>query len=50
MKKRVIVSFTTEADSDALAMLELNKVLMALPENDFLKFNFHTVKDIEENN
>ena len=39
MKKNVLISFVTEADTDLEAVFDLNKVFLALPESNLKKFD-----------
>ena len=48
MKKNVLISFITEADTDLEAVFNLNKVFLALPESDLVKFDTFDVLDVEE--
>ena len=50
MKKNVLISFITEADTDLEAVFNLNKVFLALPESDLVKFDTFDVLDVEEVN
>lgn len=47
MKKNVLVSFITEADTDLQAVFNLNKVLYKLSDNDLQKFEAFEVLDVE---
>ena len=45
MKKVVLISFVTEAETDLEAVFALNKILYQLPESDMVKFDvFDVVK------
>ena len=48
MKKNVLVSFVTEADSDLSAVFALNKIMYKLPESDVVKFDVFDVLDVVE--
>ena len=50
MKKNVLISFITEADTDLQAVFNLNRVFLALPESDLVKFDTFDVLDVEEVN
>ena len=47
MKKNVLVSFVTEADTDLDAVLELRKALVQLPESTLEKIEAFEVLDVE---
>ena len=47
MKKNVLISFVTEAETDLNAVFELNKIFLALSENDLKKFDVFEVLDVE---
>ena len=47
MKKNVLISFVTEADTDLNAVFNLNKVFLALSESDLKKFDVFEVLDVE---
>ena len=38
-KKNVLISFVTEAETDLNAVFDLNKIFLALSENDLKKFD-----------
>ena len=46
MKKNVLISFVTEADTDLEAIFNLNKVLYKLSDNDLVKFEAFDVLDV----
>ena len=46
MKKNVLISFVTEADTDLQAVFNLNKVFAKLSENELEKFNAFLVEEI----
>ena len=46
MKKNVLISFITEADTDLEAVFNLNKVLYKLSDNDMIKFEAFDVLDV----
>ena len=48
MKKNVLISFITEADTDLQAVFNLNKVFLALPESDLKNFDVFEVLDVTE--
>jgi len=48
MKKNVLISFVTEADTDLNAVFDLNKIFLALSENDLKKFDVFEVLDVVE--
>jgi hypothetical protein len=48
MKKNVLISFVTEADSDLSAVFALNKTFLNLPENELAKFDVFDVVDVVE--
>ena len=48
MKKNVLISFITEADTDLEAVFDLNKVFLALPESDLVKFDVFDVLEVVE--
>jgi hypothetical protein len=48
MKKNVLISFVTEADSDLEAVFALNKIFTKLSENDLEKFNAFQVLEVVE--
>jgi|688.fasta_scaffold41815_12 hypothetical protein len=43
MKKNVLISFITEAETDIEAVFNLNKVLFQLPDSDLVKFDVFDV-------
>jgi len=43
MKKNVLISFITEAETDIEAVFALNKILYQLPESDLAKFDVFDV-------
>jgi hypothetical protein len=47
MKKNVLISFVTEAETDLEAVFNLNKILFKLNDNDLEKFNAFEVLDAE---
>jgi hypothetical protein len=47
MKKNVLISFVTEADTDFKAISELRKVMFQLPESVVEKFDAFDVLDVE---
>jgi hypothetical protein len=50
MKKNVLISFVTEADTDLEAVFSLNKVFTQLPESDLVKFDVFDVLEVTEVN
>ena len=48
MKKNVLISFVTEADTDLNAVFDLNKIFLALSESDLKKFDVFDVLDVVE--
>jgi hypothetical protein len=48
MKKNVLVSFVTEANSDVDAVLQLRKALIQLPESVLAKIEAFEVLDVAE--
>jgi hypothetical protein len=48
MKKNVLISFVTDADSDLQAVFNLNKVFAKLSENELEKFNAFQVLEVVE--
>jgi len=46
MKKNVLISFTTEADTDLQAVMALRKLMYKLPESDVEKFEVFDVLDV----
>jgi hypothetical protein len=47
MKKNILISFITEADTDLQAIWNLNKVMQKLPESDLEKFDAFEVLNVE---
>jgi hypothetical protein len=47
MKKNVLISFVTEADTDLQAVFNLNKIMQKLSEQDLEKFDAFDVLDVE---
>lgn len=47
MKKNILISFVTEADSDLEAVFNLNKILYKLNDNELEKFNAFEVLNVE---
>ena len=47
MKKVVLISFVTEAETDLEAVFNLNKIFNQLPENDLVKFDVFDVVDAD---
>ena len=48
MKKNVLISFVTEAETELQAISELRKVMFQLSENDVEKFDAFEVLDVVE--
>ena len=48
MKKNVLISFVTDADSDLQAVFNLNKVFAKLSENELEKFEAFQVLEVVE--
>lgn len=48
MKKNVLISFVTEADTDLQAVFNLNKVLYQLSDEDLVKFDAFDVLEVSE--
>lgn len=48
MKKNVLISFVTEADTDLQAVFNLNKVLYQLSDEDLVKFDAFDVLEVVE--
>lgn len=46
MKKNVLISFITEADSDLQAVFNLQKVIFKLSDEDIVKFDAFDVVDV----
>jgi hypothetical protein len=49
MKKNVLISFVTDADSDLQAVFNLNKVFAKLSDDELEKFNAFEVLEVIEN-
>lgn len=47
MKKVVLISFVTEAETDLQAVFALNKILYQLPESDLVKFDVFDVVEAD---
>jgi hypothetical protein len=47
MKKNILISFVTEADTDLQAISELRKVMYLLPESTVEKFDAFEILDVE---
>ena len=47
MKKVVLISFVTEAETDLEAVFALNKILYQLPESDLAKFDVFDVVEAD---
>ena len=47
MKKVVLISFVTEAETDLEAVFALNKILYQLPESDMVKFDVFDVVEAD---
>ena len=47
MKKNVLISFVTEANTDMKAVFTLNKILNKLSDEELEKFNAFEVLDVE---
>ena len=47
MKKNVLISFITEAETDIEAVFALNKILYQLPESDLVKFDVFDVVECD---
>ena len=47
MKKNVLISFVTEADTDLEAVFNLNKVLYLLPDSELVKFDVFDVVECD---
>jgi hypothetical protein len=47
MKKNVLISFVTEAETELEAVFALNKILYQLSENDLAKFDVFDVVDCD---
>ena len=48
MKKNVLISFVTDADSDLQAVFNLNKIFTKLSEDELEKFNAFQVLEVIE--
>lgn len=48
MKKNVLISFVTDADTDLQAVFNLNKIFQKLSENELEQFNAFEVLDVTE--
>jgi hypothetical protein len=48
MKKNVLISFITEADTDLEAVSELRKIMYLLPENIVSKFEAFDILEVAE--
>ena len=47
MKKVVLISFVTEAETDLEAVFALNKILYQLPDSDLVKFDVFDVVECD---
>ncbi len=47
MKKNVLISFVTEAETELDAVFALNKILYQLPESDLVKFDVFDVVECD---
>ena len=47
MKKNVLISFITEAETDIEAVFALNKILYQLPDKDLVKFDVFDVVECD---
>ena len=47
MKKNVLISFVTEAETELEAVFALNKILYLLPDSDLVKFDVFDVVDCD---
>jgi len=47
MKKNVLISFVTDADTDLQAIFNLNKIMQNLSEEELEKFDAFDVLDVE---
>ena len=47
MKKNVLISFITEAETDLEAVFALNKILYQLPDSDLAKFDVFDVVECD---
>ena len=50
MKKNVLISFITEAETELEAIFNLNKILYQLPDKDLVKFDVFDVVDCDLEN
>ena len=50
MKKNVLISFVTEAETELEAVFALNKILYQLPDKDLVKFDVFDVVDCDLEN
>ena len=50
MKKNVLISFVTEAETELEAVFNLNKILYQLPDKDLIKFDVFDVVDCDLEN
>ena len=50
MKKNVLISFVTEAETELEAIFALNKILYQLPDKDLVKFDVFDVVDCDLEN
>ena len=50
MKKNVLISFVTEAETELEAVFNLNKILYQLPDKDLVKFDVFDVVDCDLEN
>jgi hypothetical protein len=48
MKKQVVITFVTEADSNVEAVFNLNKLLLKISETDLSQFQILDVLDVLE--
>ena len=48
MKKKILISYVCDADTDLSAIFALNKALRSLSENELEKFDVVDVVDVEE--
>jgi hypothetical protein len=48
MKKNVLISFVTEADTDLQAVFNLNKIMQKLSDDELEKFDAFEVLDVVE--
>ena len=47
MKKNVLISFITEAETELEAVFALNKILYQLPDSDLVKFDVFDVVECD---